>query len=120
MANQILGRVRLRKNGKEYLSKRGATLNIGGKKRNPIVGSQKVHGFSEELVAPELEFSISYDSATDLVELQNDTNATILFEPDVGKKWVLIEAFMTDPPSIKESDGEVDLKYSATSCEQSA
>lgn len=115
--SKILGRVRLRKNGKEFLSKRGMTLNVGGVKRNPVVGSNGVHGYSEEIVAPELEFTISYDSNTDLNELLNDSNSTILIEPDVGRKWTLIEAFMTEPPSIKEQDGEVDLKYSGTRCE---
>ena len=73
---------------------------------------------SEETVAPELECSVAHTSDTDLTALSAITDATVIFETDSGDKYVLREAFVMEPASLKTTDGTAGLKFSAVSCER--
>jgi hypothetical protein len=115
---QITGKAIIRVDGQELRSADGATLNFGGEKREPKVGSGKVYGFSAETVAPELECQIYHTADTSLKALAAIVDATITFDTDTGKQFLLREAFVTDVPSLKTKDGTVDLKFSAISCEE--
>jgi len=115
---QVTGKAVIRVDGQELRTLDGASLNPGGEKREAVVGSGKVHGYKEETVAPELECQIAHTADTSLMELGAIVSATITFDTDTGRQFLLREAFATDVPGLKTKDGTVDLKFSAISCEE--
>lgn len=115
---QITGKCIIRIDGSEIRSTDDATLNVGGVNREAVTGGGKVYGYKEETVAPTLECSIAHAKDTDLVALSATTTATIIFETDTGDKYVLREAFMTEPASLQTTNGTASLNWSAVSCER--
>jgi len=115
-ANQCTGKAIIRVNGRELRSLDDSTLDPGGVKRDPVVGSGKVHGFKEETVPPQLECKVAHKADTDLVELGKIVDATIIFESDTGDTYILRDAFILEPAKLSAKDGTVELKFSGISC----
>lgn len=115
---KITGRVTIKVNGKTLLSKRGATLDYGGVKRTPVVGSNQVNGYTEEIMAPMVNCTVSHTADTSLAELANYVDETLNFETDSGRTYVLSQAFLTDPPKLSENEGDVALAFAAVSCDE--
>jgi hypothetical protein len=114
---KVHGRATIKVDGKILLNQRGAELDLGGEKRNPVVGSNSVHGYSAEFMAPQLTLTVSKRSDVNLGDLDAIENATILWEGDDGSRYVLHEAFRVDTVKLKEVNGEVPLTFSAMSCD---
>ncbi|SNS05561.1 Phage tail tube protein [Humidesulfovibrio mexicanus] len=115
---QITGKATIRVDGTELRTAPGATLDTGGEKREPKVGAGKVWGFSEDTQAPEVTCKVYHTADTSLKKLGAITSATLSFECDTGAKFVLREAFVTEPPKLDAKDGTVELKFSAISCDE--
>jgi len=118
MSNKITGRVTLKVNGAPLLSKRGATLDYGGVKRTPVIGSNQVNGYSEEIMAPTVHCTVSHNSDTSLEQFSNYVDETLLFETDSGHVYVLSQAFLTEPPKLSENEGDVSLSFAAVTCDE--
>jgi hypothetical protein len=114
---QITGKATLRVDGKEIRTDGKGKLKIGGEKREPVTGPGKVHGYKEETEAPELEVKVAHTADLSLKTLQAITNATVAFETDTGRQFILREAFTTDVLELDAADG-VTLKMSALSCDE--
>jgi len=112
MAN-VTGRVNIRRNGALLATKEGATAyGIGGYKREPVMGSTGLHGFTEKPEPSRCEFSITDRDDFSLEDLAKGTNDTITFEavPN-GKVYIMRNAFVEGGFSVKEGDGEVPVVY---------
>ncbi|MDI3259696.1 MAG: phage tail tube protein [Sinobacteraceae bacterium] len=116
--NKVTGRVRIKVSGKLLLSKHGAELDFGGVKRTPIIGSNGIHGYSEETVAPTVTCSVSHRADTSLEELANYVDETLVFETDSGHSYVLAGAFLSESPKLMEREGEVRLAFAGISCDE--
>lgn len=115
---KILGRATIRVDGRTIQSKRGATLNPGGIGRTPVVGSRSVHGYSEELSAPELSVRLTQTADFALEDVRNIADATIVFDGDDGVSYAIAGAFSTTVPTLNEVDGEISATFSGTSCDR--
>lgn len=116
MANKVTGRVFISINGARMRSKEGAKLNLGGAERDAVVGDDSIHGFTEKLIAPSIEFTTSHMADTDLKALAALTDASVQFEADTGRVYVLRNAWCAK--SIEMSKGEVSLVFNGLSCEE--
>ncbi len=116
--SQITGRAFIKHNGKLLRSKAGAKLNLGGVQRNTVKGDTGVHGFSEETAEPSIECTISHGADTSLSELADITDASITFETDTGKVYILRNAWVESPPELTAGEGEVPLRFVGISCEE--
>lgn len=115
---QVLGRAFIYVDGKLLRTKEGAKLtNVSGVERTPVVGNE-VHGYTEKAVPPTLECTISLTKDTSIKALSDTVNATITFEGDNGKTFVLHEAFLENPIDIASGSGEVTLKFVGNRCEE--
>ncbi|EGJ49051.1 phage tail tube protein [Desulfocurvibacter africanus] len=114
--SQVTGRAWIRVDGQELRTLPGATLDPGGVTRKAVTGGGKVHGFQEEDRAPELDCKIARTKDLDIKWLGGLTNATVMFEEDIGEKHLLREAFTME--TKLSQDGSVDLKMSAISCDK--
>ena len=90
---------------------------MGGENRKAIKGGGRVYGYNEETQEPTLECNVAHGKDTDLVALSAIVDATVIFETDSGAKFVLQEAFVTDPASLNVTDGTASLKMAACRCE---
>ncbi len=118
-ANQRLGKAYIRVNGRLLESLKGAKLDIGGDKREPVIGATSVHGFSAEVKEPMVECEISMGPETSLDEIRNFTSENLTFECDTGQTYILRAAWLVDPPVATAAEGgKIPLKFCALDCEE--
>lgn len=116
---QVTGICYVRINGKLLRSKEGAKLdNIGGKTRETVVG-HSVYGYTETVVAPSVEATLADTKDLKLKEIAAITDATITFETDTGKQYVLSHAWCENAVSLT-AGGDVEVKFTAMNCEEMA
>lgn len=116
MANKVTGRVFISINGERMRSKEGSKLMLGGAEREAVVGDDSIHGFTEKNTVPGIEFTMSHMTDTDLKKLADLTDASVQFEADTGRVYVLRNAWCAK--SIEMSKGEVSLVFNGLSCEE--
>ena len=115
---QFLGRATIRANGQVIETAKGASLDIGGVKRNPVVVGRLV-GYAEETVPAMVECETSLRPGMSLASLRNLTGATIIFECDTGQRYVIADAFITDAPTLRDGEGgQVALKFAGPGAEE--
>ncbi len=114
--SQLLGKARIRANGKELLTLPGSSLKIGGDKRTPVVGALKVHGFTAEIVPPMLSCKITQTRDIDVSDVDAITEATILWEGDDGINYVITGGFCQGESELNEKAGEITASFSGVSC----
>lgn len=101
---QMLGRATIRANGQVIETAKGASLDLGGTKRNPVTVGRVV-GYAEETVPAMLEFETALVRGQSLETLRNLTGATVIFECDTGQRYVMRDAFTTDAITLKDGEG---------------
>lgn len=116
--SQITGKAVIRVDGTELRTLDGATLNPGGVTREAMKGGGKVHGYKETDVEPTMECKIAHTADLSIKQLAGITEATVLFETDTGRTYVLRKAWVTEPPALDTSAGSVDLKFAAIECDE--
>lgn len=105
---QVTGIVKIYVNGKLYRSKEGAKLKTGGKKREAVSG-HAVYGFSETVEPSELDATLAHMADTDVIEINDMTDATLRFETDTGQTLMVPNAFTAEPCELS-SGGDLSLK----------
>jgi hypothetical protein len=117
---QFLGRATIRANGQVIETAKGASLDIGGVKRNPISVGRLV-GFAEETVPAMVECETAMRPGLSLATFRNMAGVTVIFECDTGQRYVIADAFLTDPPTLKDGEGgNVALKFAGPGAEEVA
>lgn len=106
---KITGIVKVYVDGALLRSKEGAKLVVGGKERTPQVG-YKVYGHSEKVVPGSVEFVVAHTADTDLIEMSNYTDATLKFETDTGKSFLITDAFTSKPAELTGGEGDVAME----------
>lgn len=103
------GRATISFNGMRLSSKPGATLNLGGTSRTAEALDDNTVGYAESTAAPELSCTVPLTAGLDVEALRNLVDATVVFESDTGKGWVMRDAFTVDTISV---GADVALKFS--------
>lgn len=101
---QFLGRATIRANGQVIESAKGASLDLGGTKRNPVTVG-RVIGFSEETMPAMVELETALARGQSLEWLRNLTGATVIYECDTGQRFVIRDAFVTEAITLKDGEG---------------
>lgn len=115
---QVTGKAIIRVDGNELRTLDGATLNPGGVNREAMKGGGKVHGYKEEDMEPTVECSVAHTKDLSLKELGAITDATVMFETDTGKQFILRNAWVSEPPGLDANSGGVSLRFAAISCDE--
>lgn len=102
---QRLGKAYIKVDGELLETMPGAKIDIGGDKRDPIVGSHTVHGFAEAIQPARVECEISVGASTSLAKLRAITNATVTFECDTGQVYIVRNAWVAETLSVTEGEG---------------
>lgn len=113
---QLTGRVTVTVAGKRLGSKEGAKLGYGNPSRTAVTGDSGVLGFTEKTEVPYVECTIAHGEKVSLKELADIKDATISFDTDTKKSFVLSGAWCAK--SLELDKGEVALRFEAMSCEE--
>lgn len=115
---QFLGRAIIRANNETIETAKGASLDLGGTKRNPVVVGRLV-GYAEETVAAMVECETSLRPGMTLDSFRQMAGVTVIFHCDTGQRYLIADAFLTDPPTLKDGDGgNVVLKFAGPGAEE--
>jgi hypothetical protein len=106
---KVTGIVKVYVDGKLLRSKPGAKLKTGGKKRTGVAGHSP-YGYTEEVEFAELDCTLAHMADTDILELNELTEATLRFETDTGQTLMVANAFTTEPCEITGGEGDLTLK----------
>lgn len=110
--SQITGKVEIRVDGKKLATENRATLNPGGVTRAAERHGGKTY-YGEEETPPLLETNVLITKETDVINLGSITGATVMFIADTGQKYVMRDAFTTEPVP-HDGSGKAALKMSGT------
>lgn len=109
---QRLGKAYIKVDGNLLETMPGASIDIGGVTRNPVVGSNSVHGYAEQVKPSEVDCEISFGPADSLASIAGWNDVTIIFECDTGQVYGVRNAWLVDPPKLTEGEGgKVPLKF---------
>src|SRR4051812_38728603 len=109
---QRLGRAFIKVNGQLLESLPGASIDIGGFKRDAVVGNE-VHGYTETRVPSMVECEVSVDKQSRPRDGEKWSEVSIPFECDPGQVFVVRNAFLPEPPKPTAGEGgRVPLKFS--------
>lgn len=110
---QYQGTAVIRVNGREIESLNGATFTTGGFTRQPVKGA-RVYGFNQTPIEATINVTIPNSADTSVADLNNMTDVTITFTPDVGRQWLMPSAWSNGNASIN-SEGNITCGFA--SCE---
>jgi hypothetical protein len=115
---QFLGRATLRMNGQVIETAKGASLDTGGTKRNPIVSGRLI-GYAEETVPAMIEGETSLAPGMSLEAIRAFRDGTAIFECDTGQRFIVADAFVTDTVTLKDGEGgNVTIKIAGLPAEE--
>ena len=100
---KLVGKAYIKYDGNKLRTKTGATIDIGGQQRTPVVGNQ-LDGYTEEAKPSEIDCVISLGAGESLETIRNITDATVTFECDTGQSYMVRHAFLSD--TLKVTGGE--------------
>ena len=116
-ANQVIGKVTISTASLGVLrSKPGATLNLGGVKREAVGDDQGIAGYTESHVEPTLDATFVKKAGVSAQALANITDEDISFEGDDGSHYVLRNAWCAEPPEV--SNEGVKVKFAGVRCDE--
>lgn len=115
---KFLGLATISFDGQVISTAKGASLDVGGIKRNPVVSGRRV-GFAEEIIPATIECETVLEEGASLEAFRNIKGATITFAADTGQTYVVRDGFLTDPPKLKDGEGgNVELKFAGPPAEE--
>lgn len=118
MAARLGGKISISKNGTRLDAKGNYTYNLGVDKREAIVGSDRVHGYSEKPQTPFIEGEITDSANLNLRELAETTDATITLELANGKVITLREGWYAGEGTGNTEEGNIGVRFEGLSCEE--
>lgn len=108
--SQITGIVYVHVNGKLQRSKEGASLKLGGSARTWHSG-HKVYGYTEKINPSEVDFTICHVADDDIVALNETVDATLRFETDTGKVFLINNAGNDGEGTLTGGEGDFTVKF---------
>lgn len=119
MAGKHLGKAYIKQDGALLETMPGATLDLGGDERQPLLGANAVLGYTEKPKPAMLDCKIALGLLTKLEDFRLATNVTITFEADTGQTWNMANAWLVEPPVVSDGDGgHIPLKYAAARADE--
>jgi hypothetical protein len=112
-------RVYIKLDGALLESLPGPKWKLGGNKRTPVVGNNKLIGYSEATEPGEVECEVPITEGMSLAQLKDITDATLTLELDTGQTYVGRNAFVTDALEVTSgADGKLALKFACDPLEE--
>jgi len=120
MANQnrVVGQCRIKVDGDILETDGQSTLEIGGAKREPVMGDYQAGSFRESTEPAKLEVSILLKAGTSLSAIRSIDNATCTIETDTGQTWIVRNAYCAEVISFASSEGKAKIVFQGPPAEE--
>lgn len=112
------GIIQIQANGVSFDAKGEFTYNLGAPKRDPVVGSDRVHGYKETPQVPFIEGKITDKSTLDVKALANMKDATVTLSLANSKVIVLRSAWYAADGTFSTDEGEGDFRFEGLDAEE--
>lgn len=116
--NRIGGMISLKINGDMYFAKGNFTYNLGEPKKEGVVGSDRVHGYTEKPQIPFIEGEITDRNELNLKDLVTLVDATVTLELANGKVIMLREGWYAGEGTGNTDEGNIALRIEGMSAEE--
>lgn len=117
-SRRVGGLIQVSANGVLYDAKGNFSYNLGRPKRTAVVGSNGVHGFTEEAQPAFIEGEITDRATLDLAALANLEDATITLTLANTKVVMLREAWFAGEGTGNSEQGNIPVRWEAPSGEE--
>lgn len=118
MSQKTAGLIQLQVNGQVYSAKGEFTYNLGLPLREPIIGSDGVHGFKETPQVPFIEGEITDRGDVDVKALAQMEDATVTLQLANGKLIVLNEGWYAGEGTASTGEGNVGFRFEGETAEE--
>src|SRR5512141_839816 len=118
MSQRRGGIISVQANGTIYNAKGAFTYNLGQPKRDPVLGADGVHGYTEKPQIAFIEGAITDRADLDLAALLTMTEATVTLQLAVGKIIVLRNAWDAGEGTGNTEEGEIPVRWEGKSGEE--
>lgn len=105
-------------NGEVYDAKGSFTVNFGRPKREPIIGSDAVHGYKETPQPPMIEGAITDRGNLDIAALVTMTDVIVTLAEANGKTFILRNAWYAGDGNLSTDEAQIDVKFIGASGEE--
>ena len=106
---QVIGIVKVEVGGQIQRSKIEASLDLGGRTRNPCV-TYRLDGYTEKYEPCRLKFTLFVASGTDLIALGKTIGSQGSFIGDNGITYPLTGLTVEKPITVKGGSGEAEVE----------
>ena len=110
-SEHVAGVLSLQLNGKTYRMKGSFTYNSGRPKREAIVGSDGVHGFSEKPQVPFVEGAITDGRSMVLDDLVLFKDGTVTLHMRNGKVFELRDCWHAGEGTVDTEESEIAVRF---------
>lgn len=119
MPQRRAGLIQLQTNGEMQDAKGSFEYNLGGPKRDAIVGADGIHGFKETVQVPFISGKITDRGTLDVKKLVSLEDATITLSLNGGNKVIVLsEAWFAGEGTVSTEEAEIDVRWEGTSAEE--
>ena len=116
---QVSARVTFSFNGKTIRTLPGATIKFGGVERTEVIDDQGGVHYSEKTASGGVEATVPHTADTNIEELRNAVDMTVVAELDTGKRYMMRGAFVTAPIELSVNEnGEMGVNLSGQPFEE--
>ncbi len=116
--NRRAGKVFLKIDGVMQSAKGNFTYNLGGEKREGIVGADGIHGYKSTPKIPFIEGEITDNSDLDLNTLTNLDGVTVTLELANNKVVVLSDAWYAADGDVQTEEANIQIRFEGMKCEE--
>ncbi len=112
------GFVELKVDGEMQDAKGDFEYNLGAEKREPVVGTDAVHGYKATPQVPFIKGAITDKGTLDLRALVTGTGLTVNLTVGNGKMFVLRDAWYAGDGNVNTDEAEIEVEWHGLSAEE--
>lgn len=116
MAGKIAGKVFIRMDGELLESLPDASLEFGGDEVEQVMGSNKILGYREKLVASMITCKFAWKAGAPIEKVRNMREGIVQFEADIGETYQIANACCSKPPKVE--NGEIEVEFQGDKAEK--
>lgn len=118
MSQRKGGIIQVQADGQMYDAKGNFTYNLGGPKREAIIGADRVHGFKEMPQVAYLEGEVTDRGNLSVKTLLNLKDATVTLTLANGKTVLFSNAFYAGDGNISTEEGNIQFRIESGEAEE--
>lgn len=116
--NRLGGVINFTCDGVSYFIRGNMKVIYGGVKREPVVGQDGTHGYTEMPIAATIEGEFTTRPGLSIARMQDITNSTITASLANGTTYVLTEAWTEAAFEIETAEGKFAAKFCGMDCRE--